>query len=220
MKKLFITYCFLLPLLTQAAPPEKGGYMGKRIIVGVEGAYSPNYLTIQNFLFSYNLQYGGNFRFVCGRYHEIGVTYNRFSLGGHDRYEEFGLNESEKIQGSTIGFTVRKYRVKRGGLAPIGRYYELGLLKQTASFRYASSNAAFAEDKVTVSRLMISGAAGIQHIFYNKLVTNVGVRVGIPVFEIESSTTNIADGDPELYVTKRMLYHGVFTPYFGIGLIL
>jgi hypothetical protein len=176
--------------------------------------------TITDILFSYNPEFGGNVRFVTSRYWEIGFNYSMFSLGGHARWEEFSIENADPIKGNYIGFTARKYRVKKGGLAPIGKYIEFGLQRMSAKLDYITVNEPSLDDKATAQQLSASVALGAQNIFWGCVVANAGVRVGVPIYVLGSTHTNSMNEQSEKYMTTRLLYHRVFTPFFGIGVIL
>src|ERR1044072_1503902 len=115
MKKTLVFLAFLgITASVRATPaPMKGGYLGHKIIICAEGSYMPNYSRLADIFMSYNMQYGGNLHFISGRYSEIGLSYNMYSLHAHHRYEE-DLSNSGTIKGFQVGITYRKYREGRG----------------------------------------------------------------------------------------------------------
>jgi len=208
--------------MIHATPPIKGGYLGKRIIVCAEGSYSPNYSSVRDILLSYNLQYGANIHFVTGRFSQVGLSYNIYSLGAHNRYNE-ELSDSGKIKGYQLGLTYRKFRKKKGGLAPIGKFIDISL-----NYHADQYNVSYETFRplvpVIVSSKTVSASIGLgsQGIFWDRVVANAGVRFGSPIytFGLEKEGTGYISGGEASYMQKRLQYKDYFSVFFGVGIIL
>jgi hypothetical protein len=220
MKKtitLFVALCMSVALFAQK---PKGGYLGKRFIVCAEGSYFPNYSSVKDMLLSYNLQYGGNMHFITGRYTQMGLSYNMYSLGAHHKYDT-SLSNNGRIKGYQIGLTYRKFRENKGGLAPIGKFVDVTLYYHSNEYNVVYQNIqTFAP--VTVSTAGISGSVGLgaQGIFWDRVVLNSGVRVGGPIFTVSEKDDAGDVGDNLKYLQQRMMYKDFFSAFFGIGIIL
>jgi len=222
MRNIIILLLGLMTIAGNATPPIKGGYLGRRIIVCAEGSYSPNYSSIKDVLLSYNLQYGANIHFVTGRYAQIGLSYNVYSLGAHNRYNA-DLSDNGKIKGYQIGLTYRKFRKKRGGLAPIGKFIDVSLNYHADQYDVAYETI-LPLVPVIVNSKTISGYIGLgsQGIFWDRVVANAGVRVGSPMytFGVEKEGTGFISGGESSYMQKRLQYKDYFSVFFGVGIIL
>lgn len=205
---------------TANATPIKGGYLGKRLIINAEMSYMPNYSSWKDLFMSYNFQYGGKIHVVTGRFTEIGVSYNRYSLGAHQRYDT-ALSNNGKITGYQVGVTYRKYREGRGGLAPIGKFFDVNLYYHDDQYNVVYENIQTFAPVIHKSR-GISGSIGFgtQGIFWDRVVGNAGVRFGGPIFRFfeEKSTSDI--GNNFDYMQKRLMYKDFFSVFFGVGIIL
>lgn len=202
------------------AQKPKGGYLGKRIIICAEGSYFPNYSSWKDMLLSYNFQYGGNAHFITGRHTQMGLSYNMYSLGAHNKYDT-SLSNNGRINGYQIGLTYRKFRESKGGLAPIGKFVDLNLYYHSNEFNVVYQNlATFAP--VVVSTAGISGSIGLgaQGIFWKRVVMNSGVRFGGPIFTVSEQDDGGDVGDNLNYMQKRLMYKDFFSAFFGIGIIL
>lgn len=222
MRNVILVALCVISFAANSTPPIKGGYLGKRVIIGAEGSYSPNYSSLKDMLFSYNLQYGGNIHFITGRYSQLGFSYNMYALGAHQRYNT-AYSNSGKIKGYQIGITYRKFRQKRGGLAPIGKFIDVSINYHSDEYnvKYETLQPLV---PVVVSSTGLSGYIGLgtQGIFRDRIVANAGLRLGGPIYTISSGATGTSlDGDDELsYMKSRLQYKDYFSVFFGIGIIL
>jgi hypothetical protein len=220
MRRLITFLLAVTATATATATSIKGGYLGKRLIICAEGSYNPNYATWKDFLFSYNLQYGGNIHFVTGRFSEVGVSYNMYSMGAHNRYRE-DLANSGKIKGYQVGFTFRKYREKRGGLAPIGKFIDYNLYYHSDTYTPALIGVApYMGDPIELTGISASIGFGTQGIFWNRVVANAGLRLGGPVYTLSSTSGDSLNGDLPEYMKERLMYKDFFSVFFGVGIIL
>jgi hypothetical protein len=219
MKKLTLFFAILISASAFATPPIKGGYLGRRFIVAGEFGYSPNYYSLGSFLTSYNPQVGANFQFVASKYWQVGVNFSKFWLGDVKGYEIGQPGTSEKIIGSSIGFTARKYRIRKGGLAPIGKFIEFGVTKQSLTYKYEDSQFVSNSEDINMSAVCGSVAFGVQEIFKDRIVANCGVRFGGKLLTLSSPNSNLNSNYAEEIVNTRLMFHNSFTPFAGIGII-
>lgn len=220
MRKLVILFCIGFFVLNANAKPIKGGYLGKRTIICAEMSYMPNYSKWTDIFMSYNFQYGGNLHFVSGRYSEIGVSYNMYALGAHKRYDT-SLAQAGKIKGYQVGITYRKYRERRGGLAPIGKFVDFNLYYHADEFNvvYPYLNT-FAPITYTSSGISGSVGFGTQGIFWDRVVGNCGVRFGGPIVTLAEEDGNGDIKDNSSYMKDRLRNKDFFSVFFGVGIIL
>lgn len=218
MKKLILFIAVLISSSAFAVPPAKGGYLGRRFIVAGEFAYSPNYYSLRSFLTSYNPQVGANVQYVCGRYWQVGVNYNRYILTDVKGYEIGNPANSEKVMGTGIGFTARKYRIRKGGLAPIGKFVEFGITRQEWTYEYTDALLSY-RDNASATIITGSIAMGVQEIFKDRIVANCGVRASGRLFTTTQATTNVDYENAEQIISDRVLFHNMFTPFAGLGII-
>jgi hypothetical protein len=221
MSKQIITLTIALCLsVTMFAQKPKSGYLGKGFIVCAEGSYFPNYSSWKDMLLSYNFQYGGNAHFITGRYTQMGLSYNMYSLGAHNKYDT-SLSNNGRIKGYQIGLTYRKFRESKGGLAPIGKFVDVNLYYHSDEYNVVYQNlTAFAPVVVSTSGISGSIGLGAQGIFWNRVVMNSGVRVGGPIFTLSEQDDAGDVGDNLNYMQKRLMYKDFFSAFFGIGIIL
>jgi hypothetical protein len=221
MRKLItlsLALCISLAVFAQSKP--KGGYLGKRFIICAEGSYFPNYSSIKSMLLSYNFQYGANIHFVTGRFSQFGVSYNMYGLGAHNQYDDM-LSNSGRIKGYQIGLTYRKFREKKGGLAPIGKFFDVNLYYHSNEYNVQYEDIQpILPVMVRTSGISGSVALGTQGIFWNRVVANTGVRVGGPIFTISEQDDAGDIGDNLDYMQQRLMYKDFFSVFFGVGIIL
>lgn len=210
--------CFAVALNAQNKP--KGGYLGKRFIICAEGSYMPNYSDWKDLVTSYNFQYGGNVNFITGRFSQMGLSYNMYSLGAHHRYDT-SLSDAGRIKGYQIGLNYRKFREKKGGLAPIGKFIDVNLYYHSNEYEVQYEGWQFFTPVVVrTSGVSASVGLGTQGIFWNRVVANTGVRVGGPLFTISEEDDAADIGDNLDYMQQRLMYKDFFSVFFGVGIIL
>lgn len=205
---------------TALSQPIKGGYLGKRIIINAESSYMPNYSSWKDLFMSYNFQYGGKIHVVAGRFSEIGVSYNMYGLGAHHRYDT-SLSNDGRIKGYQVGLTYRKYRERRGGLAPIGKFIDFNLYYHANEYNVVYENIqTFAPVIHKSSGISGSIGFGTQGIFWNRVVGNAGVRLGGPIMTLSEEKSSSDTGDNLSYMQQRLMYKDFFSVFFGVGIIL
>jgi hypothetical protein len=220
MRKLLVLICICTGVLSLSAHPKGGGYLGKRLIICAEASYMPNYSAWKDLYTSYNFQYGGNIHFVTGRYSQIGVSCNMYSLGAHNRYEET-LSDDGRIRGYQIGLTYRKFVKNKGGLAPIGKFFDVNLYYHSDEYSVEYKEMQpFAPVIISSTGLSGSVAFGTQGIFWNRVVGNMGVRFGGPIVTLQEEGSPFERGREQKYMKERLMYKDFFSVFFGIGIIL
>lgn len=222
MKKLFLfSGALILAFTSSATPaPKGGGYNGHRITISAEGSYSPNYSHWYDMFMSYNMQYGGNLHVITGRYTELGLSYNMYSMHAHHRYKD-ELSNDGSINGYQVGLSWRKYRESRGGLAPIGKFVDFNLYYHADEYNVRYQDIEAVAPVIHKSTgLSASIGFGSQNIFWNRLVANYGVRFGGPLFRLteEQSTGDISDNFK--YMQQRLMFKDFFSVFVGVGVIL
>lgn len=221
MRKLLVIAVLLCSIATVSAQSKpKGGYLGKRIIVCAEGSYFPNYSTFRDLLLSYNFQYGGNVHIISGRYSEVGLSYNMYGLGAHERYRD-DISNKNKIKGYQVGLTYRKFRERRGGLAPIGKFIDLTLNYHSDTYTPSLIGVApYMGEELKISGISAQIGFGAQGIYWNRVVANTGVRLGYPVMTLDATSGDSLNGDYPEYMKQRLMFKDVFSVFFGVGVIL
>lgn len=227
MKKLLIILALFLTAETISANPGTGGYFGHRIIVMGEGSYSPFFTSFKDFYTKYNFQYGGNLNIIVGRYSQIGLSYNMYSLGNNQLFEG-NLSAKDRVQAAAYGISFRQFRKKRGGLAPIGKFVDYGLTYSQNKFKAGSDNPdvlANQSYRLPVSSDILSAhiSFGTQMVFWNRVVANTGLRFGTPLVEVKQ----VGGYDPlteqhyyPKFMQQRLTYKEAFSVFFGLGILI
>jgi hypothetical protein len=196
------------------------GYKGHRFIVGGEFAYSPFFTSVRDFYTKYNVQYGGQLHVIVGRYVQVGLSYNRWSLK-HNQVFEGNFDASDRVNGAQYGLTFRKFRKNKGSLAPIGRFMDLSLGYAQNEFVPGAGNDDAGGDNL--QRLprrsdMITAniSFGAQQVYWKHLVASSGVRFGAPLFEVQSVEGTAYRG----FMLERIAFKEIFSVFFGIGILI
>ncbi|GAB4134246.1 MAG: hypothetical protein Fur0041_07330 [Bacteroidia bacterium] len=218
MNRLFLSLLLYVSLLPALFAQGRGGYAGKKIIIGGGIAYSPFFTSITDFATRYNFQYGANAFYITGRYSQLGFTYDRFSLTNNHLFKD--LPGDENIQNTQIGITYRMFRQNRGGLAPIGKFFDisLGYLSSSCQAKYVYSWYGTSTGDASLKSTLITGsvAFGTQGLCYDVLLLNTGVRMGTPLYLL-SDTTGSEFG---AFMTQRIMMKDLFSVFFGASILL
>jgi hypothetical protein len=216
MKKTLIIIALIFSAGFLNAAPGRGGYLGHRIIINGEFAYSPFFTSVNDFFTHYNFQYGGNVGVVVGRRTQLNVNYNMWSLGGNELYNST-FSSKDRVKGYGIGFTLRTFRKSQGGIAPIGKFFDMGISyaqnKMTATVMDAANTS---DVDLESGEVLVHFGLGTQMVFWDRLVANTGIRLGTPVIEVSNtSTTNYSE-----FLMNRIRSKEIFSVFFGVGILL
>lgn len=218
MKKLLLISALFCSANGLNATPGTGGYLGKRLIIGAEMAYSPFYTSVKDFYTKYNFQYGGNINFIVSRRSQLGLNYNRWSLGHNEVFGGETHVASDRVKGMEFGMSIRTFRKKQGGIAPIGKFYDIGLSYSQNKFFPGKDNPGLNDPTYDLSKvfwnvLTAHVAFGTQMVFKDRFVANTGIRFGLPVFTI--------DGNERSNFMQRRIYNKEYcSVFFGVGILL
>ncbi len=216
MKKFLLISALFFSANFLTATPGTGGYLGHRLIAGAEVSYSPFFTSIQDFYTRYNFQYGGSVNCIVSRRAQLGVNYNMWSLGGNQVFDQ-NLVASDRVKGMEFGMNIRTFRKKRGGIAPIGKFYDIGLNYSQNKFFPGKDNPGsdpnYDLSKMTEIQMAPHVAFGTQMVFWNRVVANTGVRFAYPIYQ---KTTN-AVGD---FMQRRLANKEYCSVFFGVGILL
>ncbi|MEO5644831.1 MAG: hypothetical protein ABIQ40_09255 [Bacteroidia bacterium] len=219
MKKTLILAALIFTAGFLKAAPGKGGYMGHRFIIGVEGAYAPFYTSVSDFFTKYNFQYGGNIGVITGRRTQLNLNYNMWSLGNNQVYNkgiESVYHKSDRIKGMEFGATLRTFKKKRGGIAPIGKFYDIGLTYTHNEYIIGKGNPGYNTLMLTddfLNQIIFHVAAGTQMVFWDHIVANTGIRLAAPVLSLDSSRES-------KFLMQRTFEKDIFQVFFGVGVLL
>ncbi len=218
MRKLLLLSVLFLATETLSANPGNGGYLGHRVIVGGEFAYAPFYSSLKDFATKYNLQYGGNLGVIVGRRSQLNFSYNMWSLNGNELFSDYFV-AGDRIKGTQYGATLRTFRKKRGGLAPIGKFYDIGLSYSQNKVTLSTGNPNYVDassftEPVPGDADVLSAhvAFGTQMVFWDRVVANTGLRFGAPALVIKDDKSN--------FMFNRFLLKEAFSVFFGVGVLI
>lgn len=219
MRKTIILIALLFSAGLLEAAPGRGGYLGHRIIITAEGAYAPFYTSTSDFFTKYNFQYGGNLGVIISRRSQLNVNYSMWSLGNNQVYNKGIVPEyfkGDRMKGMNVGLTLRTFRKNRGGIAPIGKFYDIGLSYTHNEFEIGKDNPAYGSLALTnnfLDQVTFHAAVGTQMVFWDRVVANTGLRIGAPLFTIDSSTQHS-------FLERRAFEKDIFQVFFGVGVLL
>lgn len=219
MRKTLIMIALVFTAGLLEAAPGRGGYMGHRIIIGGEFAYAPFYTSVGDFFTKYNFQYGGNLGVIIGRRSQLNANFNMWSLGNNQVYNKGILPEYDKtdrIKGMELGLSFRTFRKKRGGIAPIGKFYDLGLTYTRNQYVFGDDNPRFSNmpTYTFLNQVVFHVAAGTQMVFWDHVVANTGIRMAGPIVNLSTSP-----GESGILM-RRSFEKDIFQVFFGVGVLL
>src|SRR6185295_16855649 len=101
--------------------------------------------------------------------------------------------KNDRVNGTQFGLTVRQFRKNRGGIAPIGKFYDLSLGYAQNTFKAGSDNSYVLNNEAemlpkTSNQITAHVGFGTQMVFWNRVVGNTGIRFGAPVFEVSKES--------------------------------
>ncbi len=231
--KRFIFLAIFSATALLASAQGKGGYLGHRIIIQAEGSYMPfnfNSATAVGLFtdgkFAYNFQYGGAVHCIISRRTQLGISYNRFGMDVGRDYDMNGTNTfyGTHLDGQTGSLLLRTFRKGRGGIAPIGKFWDVELVAAQAKYRDDVTNeldvplyaANIKPEQQTVLQLQF--AFGTQMVFWDRVVANTGLRAAVPY------TLKISGNDDPVFSAadfqRDFGMRRVFSVFFGVGILL
>jgi hypothetical protein len=217
MKRIISTALFLA---TASMAIAQGGYLGKRVIVGVQAAYAPRLVGIVVFLTQYDASGGARLGFIVGRYSQLDLQFNYSNFGGNHHFSDYAVKQ-DRITSMQFGAAWKQFVSKKGGLAPIGRFWEIQLNYGTYAYKVDGSNLnSFSSDINVLSSIPGNATAlvgsigyGVQNVLKDRFVWNVGVRCGGPLYY---ST----EGNHATFYGRRILYREMINVFGGFGILL
>lgn len=138
--------------------------------------------------FNINRQHNIQFDYSRTRFQSIGVGLSYFRSGYGILYDHSNNTSQEtaskNMTSTGFSFLVKQFLQKKGGIAPLGTYYQYGLhINRIRSF--LAPNPAYSGSQVvdeTVETQIIPGATvvfGRQFIAFNKVLMNIGAETGL-----------------------------------------
>ena len=127
--------------------------------------------------------------------HNVQVEYNinrKVTIGAFGSYfrEGFGVVEprlfSKNYQSFSYGIAVKLFNIKKGGLAPLGRYFSLKIFNNYNKIHFRGNSSIYGDNfrtnEFTYSSPRISVVFGKQGILTRKVLFNVAVEIGTLLF--------------------------------------
>jgi hypothetical protein len=115
-----------------------------------------------------------------------------------------------------FGVTWRTFRKKRGGLAPIGKFYDLGVTYAHNEYHPGSDNPSAASlmlNNEYLNQVVFHVGVGTQMVFWDRVVANTGVRLAGPIMVISSASETS-------FLERRAFEKDIFQVFFGVGILL
>jgi hypothetical protein len=231
----FIIILFLFAFSLNASKAQTPGYLGKKITVQLDLAASPaitgpTYNNSQGLLGEGDILYGFNFfkgasaSYALSRNTSIGLKYrnarsriilhDEITSGSYSKY----ITYNYALQANQICLSLTKFKLDKGGLAPLGAYtnYDIGMLM------LSSQDSAKLIDPIKSTHMTLGIGFGKKTIITDRLfidrcfdfsvVVNGGYLVNVD---------DISDADraenPALYRFRRSM---LFNFRLGLGYIL
>ena len=196
MKK--IIFALFLSSLLYSAHAQIPGYMGLKCSLQYQGGISPqwnNFATTHLPYFYQNAQIG----YVISRKHEVGLQYTRIDYSsGFNRDIESGYNsannqynkvtmDQRSFTGNNVMAYIKFFRERKGFIAPLGRYFLLGLnyLNTHDRFHVTSDNvsAIGGPNYTNVQSHDLSFTFGIGRniILFDRMILSIEGDVNVPL---------------------------------------
>ena len=251
---LLLFFIYISPIISSAQTP---GYLGKRASLIINSSTFPAFLgptPNDKGWDSYGTEFNGiglNYEFEAElsyaykRYKSIALTTGHYSTAqefftstdpvdssveGRDEHRVFS-----EISVNSISLIRKKFRRHKGGLAPFGNYFFLGLktnfvtgsiLEKTTT--YASpTGAALGHGEIlpdpNFTQFLFVYGFGNNLIFKDRIIFSMGMRFSLPFKPSTLATLssgNAAGSDFEDQARFRLLYHEFFRINIGVGVLL
>lgn len=217
MKRFITTVLFLA---TTCIAIAQGGYLGKRVIVGAQVAYGPRPVGLVEFLTQYDASGGARLGFIVGRYTQLDLLFNYSNFGGNHHFSDYAVKQ-DRITSMQFGAAWKQFVSKKGGLAPIGRFWEIQMNYGSYTYKVDGSNPNMFSSDINVLGSIPGNATavvgsigyGVQNVIKDRFVWNVGVRCGGPLYY---ST----EGNHASFYGSRILYREMINVFGGFGILL
>jgi hypothetical protein len=199
MKRTILLKMIFSLLLCHAAMAQEmvvPGYMGLKVSIQYQLGVNPQWMNLsESYLpyLSHNLQMG----YVVSRKHEVGIQYSRIDYSS-DFFNSYGNYDSDGNVTNTISITHRNFtgnnlmayikffRERKGFIAPLGRYYLLGLTYQNSKDRYLVSETSAPANYTTVQSHDIAATMGVGRniILFDRMLLTVEGDLNFPLSTI------------------------------------
>lgn len=186
MKKTLLLNIFFLSIASIFCQP---GYMGKKLILMYNSNFNMNfggYTKSGNgtYYLPNAIYHGPQIEYVIGRKNSIGIKYSycKTYANFYDKTDMTfpAYNYSQKyickIEDSKIELVYKIYSKKENFIAPLGNYFQLSIAKHWYKTTDLYTDQILYADHVMNS---VGFTFGKQRIFYNSLILDYGIRVGI-----------------------------------------
>lgn len=207
MRKGLIT--IFLVSLVYCANAQYPGYMGLKFSIQYQAGISPQWNNLnQSFLpyFSHNVQVG----YVVSRKYEVGLQYTRLdyssgfaSKGGFTDVNDNQIGMDQRsFTGNNVMVYMKFFRERKGFIAPLGRYYLLGLTYQNFRDRFhvtQDDNSAIGVPNYTNVQshdLSITMGVGRNIILFNRMLLTIEGDVNLPITTGIRAALSSSNNDP------------------------
>jgi hypothetical protein len=192
-----ISIIIFLSFLLQAANAQVPGYMGLKCSLQYQCGISPQWNNLsQSFMpyLSHNVQLG----YVVSRKYEVGLQYTRLDYSSDFKPQGYfestdGSNTStitmdhRTFTGNNVMLYMKFFRARKGFIAPLGRYYILGLSYQNSHDRFHVTNDISSPvgspnyTNVYSHDVSITVGVGRNIILFNRLLITIEGDVNLPI---------------------------------------
>ena len=188
---LFIALVVFGSAIAQETKLVVPGYMGLKFYVQYQGGINPQWNNLSySYLpyLSHNIQIG----YVISRKYEVGLQYTRIDYGSgsganiYDYSGNFIATDYRHFTGNNVMAYIKIFRERKGFIAPLGRYYLLGLSYENSVDKYhvtSDANSIIGAPNNTFVKshdLAITVGVGRNFILARRLVVSIEGDVNIP----------------------------------------
>jgi hypothetical protein len=195
------------------------GYMGLKCSVQYQGGISPQWNNLsQSYIpyYSHNVQVG----YVVSRKYEVGLQYTRIDYGSNfpRSIEDYNTGNTvsmdyRKFTGNNVMAYIKFFRARKGFIAPLGRYYLLGLTYQNSIDKFHVTQDDYSAVPVpnyTVVKshdIALTVGVGRNIILFNRMLLSIEGDVNIPISTgIRAALSNNTIGDFDGIHTSPNVY--------------
>ena len=196
MKKVVLTIFLSVYMVWQIDAQDKPvvpGYMGLKFSMQYQLGINPQWMNLHE---SYLPYFSNNFQagYVVSRKHEIGVQYSRldYSSNFYNSYTDYGNGTYAVMTYSTqhrsfacnnVMAYIKFFRERKGFIAPLGRYYLLGLTYQNTRDKYLVTKSDQSENYTIVQShdFAVTMGVGRNIILYNRMLLTIEGDLNFPL---------------------------------------